>query len=108
MVEDELPKVTTKATLSILDKLDRKISRKGVESAGKGFTLFISNKGMDEIIKNIKSLEDSDLFIDGTTEIVKYEIKKKQEGEFLGAMVAPMTASLIAPMASSMIKPAAS
>ena len=79
MVEDELPKVTTKATLSILDKLDRKICRKGVGSAGKGFTLLISNKGMDEIIKNIKSLEDSDLFIDGTTEIVKYEIKKKNK-----------------------------
>ena len=37
---------------------------------------------MNDIIKIIKSLEDSDVFIDGVTETVKHEIKK-QEGRFL-------------------------
>ena len=51
--------------------------------AGKGFTLFISNEDMNDIIKVIKSLEDSDVLIDGVTETVTHEIKK-QEGGFLG------------------------
>ena len=39
----------------------------------------------------------------------KYKKKKKnQEVGFLGAMMAPMAASLIAPMASSLIQPMAS
>ena len=41
--------------------------------AGIGFTLFISNEDMDDIIRTINSLEDSRVLIDGMTEIVKYE-----------------------------------
>ena len=44
--------------------------------AGKGFTLFISNEDMNDIIKIIKSLEDSNVLIDGITETVKHETKK--------------------------------
>ena len=39
---------------------------------------------MNDIIKIIKSLEDSGVLIHGITETVKDEIKK-QEGGFLGA-----------------------
>ena len=74
------------------------------EITGKGFTLFNSNKDMDDIIKIVESLEKSGLFIDGATEKVKHEIKKQESG-FLGAMVAPMAASLIALMTSSLMKP---
>ena len=56
---------------------------------------------MDKIIKIVKPLEKSGLSIDGATETVKHE-RKKQEGGFLGAMMAPMPASLIA---SSWIQP---
>ena len=41
--------------------------------AGKGFTLFISNEDMDDIIRIINSLEDSRVLIDGVTETVKHE-----------------------------------
>ena len=44
--------------------------------AGKGFTLFISNEDMNDIIKFIKLLEDSGALIDGVTETVNHEIKK--------------------------------
>ena len=44
--------------------------------AGKEFTLFISNKDRNDIIKIIKSLEDSSVLIDGVTETVKGKIKK--------------------------------
>ena len=68
---------------------------------------------MDDIIKIIESLEKSGLLIDDVTERVKHKKKKKkkkknQEVGFLGAMMAPMAASLIAPMASSLIQPMAS
>ena len=55
--------------------------------AGKGLTLFFSNEDINDIIKIIKSLEDSDVLIDGITETVKHEIEK-QEGGFLGALLA--------------------
>ena len=39
---------------------------------------------MNDIIKTIRSLEDSGVLTDGVTETVKHEIKK-QKGGFLGA-----------------------
>ena len=104
MAKDILPKLATKATLFILDKFERK---QGAVRAGKGFTLFISNEDMDDIIKIVESLENSGLLIDGATETVKHEIKK-QEHRFLGAMMGLMAASLIAPMASSLKEPVVS
>ena len=60
---------------------------------------------MDDIIKIIKSLEDSGVLIDidGVSETVKHELKK-QEGGFLGALLAPSAASLIQPVISSVVK----
>ena len=66
-----------------MKRFERKISRKGTVRAGKGFTSSISNEYMNHFIKIEKSLEDSDVFIDGITETVKDDIKK-QEGGFLG------------------------
>ena len=43
----------------------------------------------------VKSLEELNLLIDGATKTIKNEIKNL-EGWFLGAMMAPMAASLIA------------
>ena len=52
----------------------------------------------------IKSLEDSNVLIDGITETVKHEIKRKQEGGFLGALLATLAASLVKPVISLVIK----
>ena len=38
---------------------------------------------MNDIIKFIKSLEDSDVLLDGVIETVKHEIKKKKKAAFL-------------------------
>ena len=46
------------------------------ELSEKGFTRFISNGDMNDVNKIIKSLEDSNILIDGTTETVNHEIKK--------------------------------
>ena len=87
-------------------RIGRKINGKVVVRAGKGFTLFISNEDLDDIIKIIESLEKSGLLLDGASETVKHKIKK--QGGFHGAMMAPMAASVIAPMASLLIQPVAS
>ena len=68
-----------------------------------GFTLFILNEDMNYIIKIIKSLEDSNVLIDGISETVKHEMKKL-EGGFLPALLAPLVASLVQPVISSVVK----
>ena len=105
LAKDILSILATKATLSVLDKFERNISRQGAVRSGKGFTLFISNKDMYDI-KIVESPEKSDLLIDSATETVKH-IKKRKVG-FLGAMMAPVTASLIATVVSSLIQPVVS
>ena len=71
--------------------------------AGKGFTLFISNEDMNDLIKIIKSLQDSGVLIDGVTEAVKHEIKKQEHG-FLGALLTPLAALLVEPVILSVVK----
>ena len=73
-------------------------------SAGKGFTLFISNEDMNDIIKIIKLLENSSVITDEVIETMKHEIKKKQEVRFLGALLAPLATSLVQPVISSVLK----
>ena len=58
---------------------------------------------MNDMIKIIKSLEDSGVLIDGVTETVRHEIKK-QEGGFLGALLALLAGLLVQPVISSVVK----
>ena len=76
---------------------------KGAARAGKGFTLFILGEDMNDIIKILKPLENSGVLTDGVTETANDEIKK-QEGEFLGALLAPFAASLVQPVIASGVK----
>ena len=76
LARDNLHKLVSTLASNAINKFERKISGKGAVRAGKGFTLFISNEDMNDIIKIIKSLEDSGVLIDGVTETVKHEIKK--------------------------------
>ena len=74
LARDNLPGLVSNLTSNAINKFERKISGKGAVRAGKGFTLFISNEDMNDIIKIVKSLEYSSVLIDGVTEIVKHEI----------------------------------
>ena len=49
---DVLPKLANKATSSVLDKFERKISGQRAVRARKGFTLFISNEDMEILLKS--------------------------------------------------------
>ena len=55
----------------------KKLHGRGVVQGGKGITLVISDEDMVNIIKVIKSLENSSILIDGISGTVKHEIKKQ-------------------------------
>ena len=102
LARDNMPGLVSNLTSNEIHKFERKISGKGAVRAEKG-SLFILNENITDIIKIIKSLEDPCVLIDGVTETVKHEIKK-QEGGFLGALLAPLTTSLVQPVISSVVK----
>ena len=57
-------------------------------------TLIISNKDMEDLIKVVKSLEDSGLLLKGVTESVQNEVKE-QKGGFLIMLLGILSASLL-------------
>ena len=57
-------------------------------------TLVISNNEIDDIIKIVKSLEDSSLLLKGVTETARNEVKEKKGG-FLSMLLGILGASLL-------------
>ena len=57
-------------------------------------TLIISNNDMEDLIKIVKSLEDSGLLLKGVTETVQNEVKE-QKGGFLSMLLGTLGASLL-------------
>ena len=58
---------------------------------------------MNDNIKILKPIQDLGVLIDEVTETVEDDIKK-QKGGFLGALLAPLAASLVQPAISSVVK----
>ena len=67
---------------------------KKILGSGGHTTLIISNKDMDDLIKIVKSLEDSGLLLKGVTESVQNEVKE-QKGGFLSMLLGTLGASLL-------------
>ena len=62
-------------------------------------TLIISNNEIEDLIKIVKSLEDSGLLLKGVTESVQNEVKDQKGGFFnmlLGALGASLLGNLLA------------
>ena len=57
-------------------------------------TLIISNDKMDDILKIVKSLENSGLLLKGVSETIQQEAKE-QRGGFLGMLLGTLGASLL-------------
>ena len=57
-------------------------------------TLIISNDEMDDILKILKSLEDSGVLLKGVSETIQHEAKE-QRGGFLGMLLGTLGASLL-------------
>ena len=57
-------------------------------------TLIISNDEMNDIIKIVKSLEDSGVILKGASETIQHEAKE-QRGGFLSMLLGTLGASLL-------------
>ena len=61
---------------------------------GSGIKLFIEEEDMQDIIKIIKELENSDILLKGVSKTIENEIKE-QRGKFLGMLLGTLGASLL-------------
>ena len=57
-------------------------------------TLVISNEEMNDIMKIVQALEDSNILLKGVSETIKNETKK-QKGDFLSMLLGTSGASLL-------------
>ena len=67
---------------------------KKILGSGNHITLIISNDDMQDLLKIVKSLEDSGILLDGITETVKNEVKE-QKGGFFSMLLGTRGASLL-------------
>ena len=72
--------------------IDGSIKKKMLGSGA--LTLIISNDEMDDILKIVKSLEDSGVLLKGVSETIQHEAKE-QRGGFLGMLLGTLGASLL-------------
>ena len=72
---------------------DAAINKK-ILGSGNHTTLIISNNDMQDLLKIVKSLEDSGILLNGITETVKNEVKE-QKGGFLLMLLGILGASLL-------------
>ena len=66
-------------------------------------TLIISNDKIGDIIKIVKSLEDSGLLLKRVTETVQNEVKE-QKGEFLSMLLGTLDAILLGNLLTGKVK----
>ena len=62
-------------------------------------TLIISNDEMNDVIKIIKSLEDSGVLLKGVSETIQHEAKE-EKGGFLSMLLGTLGASLLGTLSS--------
>ena len=72
---------------------DAAVNKKKLGSGGHTI-LITSNDDMQDLLKIVKSLEDSGILLDGITETVKNEVKE-QKGGFLSMLLGTLGASLL-------------
>ena len=73
---------------------DAGIHKKILGSGHNNTTLIISNDGMDDILKIVKSLEDSGELLKGVSETIQHEAKEERGG-FLRMLLGTWSASLL-------------
>ena len=73
---------------------DAGIQKKILGSGHNNTTLIISNDEMDDILKIVKSLEDSGVLLKGVSETIQHEAKE-QRGGFLSMLLGALGASLL-------------
>ena len=73
------------------------VINKEILGSGNYITFVISNDDMQNLLKRVKSLEDSGILLDGITETVKNEVKE-QKGGFLSMLLGTLTQAFLTDM----------
>ena len=81
---------------------DAGIHKKILGSGHNNTTLIISNDEMDDILKIVKSLEDSGILLKGVSETIQHEAKE-QRGGFLSVLLGTLGASLLGDILSKIL-----
>ena len=81
---------------------DAGIHKKILGSGHNNATLIISNDEIDDILKIVKSLEDSGLLLKGVSETIQHEAKE-QRGGFLSMLLRTLGASLLGVILSKVL-----
>ena len=82
---------------AVMSAIDGSIKKK---MFGSGATsLIISNDEMNDVLKIVKSLENSDLLLKGVSETIQHEAKE-QRGGYLSMLLGTLVASLLGDMLS--------
>ena len=89
-----IPLVLTAAALVADAGTHKKILGSGNNHTSNNATLIISNNELEDIIKIVKSFEDSGLLLKGVTETVQNEVKE-QKGGFLSMLLGTLGANLL-------------
>ena len=82
-----------------LSAADAGIHKKILGSGHNNTTLIISIDEMDDILKIVKSLENSGVLLKGVSETIQYEAKE-QRGGFLSMLLGTLRASLLGDISS--------
>ena len=80
-------------TAAAASAADARIHKKNL-GFGHNTTLIISNDEMEDILKIVKSLEDSGILLNGVSETIKDEAKEQKRG-FLSMLLGTLGASLL-------------
>ena len=80
--------------------IKKKMFGSGATKGAETTTLIISNDEMDDILKIVKSLEDSNVLLKGVSETIQNEAKE-QRGGFLSMLLGTLGASLLGDILSS-------
>ena len=76
-----------------MQKFKKKKKKKKKHGSGTT-TLIICNEEMNEVMKFVQALEDSNILLKGVTKTIKNETKE-QKGEFLSILLGALGASLL-------------
>ena len=88
LAKNVLAPLAISAAMSAIDgSIKKKMLASGIT------TLIISNDEMNDILKLVKSLEDSGLLLKGVSETIQHEAKE-QRGGFLSMLLGTLGASL--------------
>ena len=89
------------AAMSAIDgRIKKKMLGSGATKVAGTTTLIISNDEMDDILKIVKSLEDSNVLLKGVSETIQHEAKE-QRGGFLRMLLGTLGASLLGDILST-------